>query len=93
MFNGAGGVGSVVVHTTQGRGATPEEIADRALAKIIFIADSAHPALKEQAQAFRENIRAVLVFYLNEAVRSRDVTLTNKLRTAGLEDIIPILDS
>lgn len=92
MFNGASAVGSVMVHTTQGRGFTPEEIADRALDKIIYVSTSAHPVLREQAEAFRANIREVLVFYLNEAVRSHNTTLANKLRAAGLEEIIPILD-
>lgn len=85
--------GGVVVQTTQGRGFTPEEIAERALDRIIYVGSGAHPAIRDQAEAFKDSIRAVLVMYLHEAVRSNNVTLANKLRAAGHEDLIPILDT
>lgn len=78
--------------TTSGRGFTPEEIAERALDKIIYVGSNAHPAIREQAEAFRDNIRNVLVFYLHEAVRSGNVTLANKLQQAGHPELIPLLD-
>ena len=92
MFNGAMSVGAVTVETTEGRGFTPEEIAERALDKIIYVGSNAHPAIRDQAEAFKDHIRAVLVFYLHEAVRSDRVTLSNKLREAGFPEMIPILD-
>ena len=36
----------VEVHTTQNRGFTPEEIAERCANKIISISDSANPAIQ-----------------------------------------------
>jgi hypothetical protein len=94
MFNMASGaVGSVMVMSTQGRGFTPEEIAERALDKIIHVGSQTHPAIREQAEAFRENIRQVLVYYLHEAVRSHNVTLVNKFQKAGHPELIPILDA
>ena len=94
MFNlGTGDIGNVMVMTTEGRGFTPEEIADRALDKIIYVGSQTHPAIREQAEAFRENIRNVLVFYLNEAVRSHNVTLVNKFKQAGHPELVPILDT
>lgn len=92
MFNGAMSVGGVTVETTSGRGFTPEEIAERALDKIIYVGSNAHPAIRDQAEAFKDHIRSVLVFYLHEAVRSDRVTLSNKLREAGFPEMIPILD-
>lgn len=88
-----GEVGSVTVKTTVGRGATPEEVAERALDKIIYIGGNAHPAIRDQAEAFKESLRSVLVFYMNEAIRSHNVTVANKLRGAGYEELIPVLDS
>lgn len=88
-----GSVGSVMVMATEGRGFTPEEIAERALDKIIYVGSHAHPAIREQAEAFRENIRGVLVHYLHEAVRSHNVTLVNKFKQAGHPELIPILDA
>ena len=92
MFSGAVEVGGVEVMTTSGRGFTPEEIAERALDKIIYVGSNAHPAIREQAEAFRDNIRNVLIFYLHEAVRSSNVTLANKLQQAGHPELIPLLD-
>lgn len=92
MFDASGALGIVEVQTTNGRGFTPEEIAERALDKIIYVGSNAHPAIRDQAEAFKDHIRAVLVFYLHEAVRSDRVTLSNKLREAGFPEMIPILD-
>lgn len=93
MFTSLNDVGSVMVMATEGRGFTPEEIAERALDKIIYVGSNAHPAIREQAEAFRENIRGVLVHYLHEAVRSHNVTLVNKFKQAGHPELIPILDA
>lgn len=93
MFNGISSVGSVTVMATQGRGFTPEEIAERALDKIIYVGSNAHPAIRDQAEAFRENIRGILVHYLHEAVRSHNVTLVNKFTQVGHPEMIPILDA
>jgi len=84
--------GSVKVMTTSGRGFTPEEVAERALDKIIAVGGQSHPLITEQAKAFRENIRQVLVFYLKEAVRSDHVTLANKFKQAGHPELIKLLD-
>lgn len=82
----------VKVLTTQGRGFTPEEVADRAVNKIIHVGSQTHPAIRDQAEAFRENIRKVLVFYIKEAVRSDHVTIANRLRQAGHPELVKLLD-
>ena len=93
MFNGLSDVGSVMVMATEGRGFTPEEIAERALDKIIFVGSNAHPAIRDQAEAFKDSIRQVLVYYMHEAVRSHNVTLVNKFTQAGHPELVPILDA
>ena len=93
MFDlAAGDVGSVMVMTTEGRGFTPEEIADRALDKIMYVGSQTHPAIRDQAEAFRENIREVIVFYMHEAIRSHNVTLVSKFKQAGHPELTAILD-
>lgn len=93
MFNlGTGDVGSVMVMTTEGRGFTPEEVAERALDKIIYVGSNAHPAIRDQAEAFKDSIRQVLVHYMHEAVRSHNVTLANKLQQAGHPELTALLD-
>ena len=76
-------VGAVVVSTTTGRGLTPDEIADMALRKIIGIAETAPPPIRDQAIAFREQLRPVLVHYLYMAAKSDRTTLHHALKAAG----------
>ena len=84
--------GGISVHATQHRGATPEELAERALDKIISVGGNTHPAIRDQAEAYRENIRKVLMFYMKEAVRADHVTLAHKLREAGYPELVKIID-
>jgi hypothetical protein len=94
MFNLAtGSVGSVMVMATEGRGSTPEEIAERALDKIIYVGSNTHPVIRDQAEAFKDSIRAVLVHYMHEAVRSHNVTLVNKFRKMGYPELVGVLDA
>lgn len=81
----------VSVATTSDRGFTPEEVAERALDKIISVGDNSHYAVREQAIAFREQIRGVLVFYLREAIQSDRTTIANRLRQAGHPDLVDLL--
>lgn len=81
----------VSVATTSGRGFTPEELAERALDKIIAVGENSHPAVREQALAFREKIRGVLVMYMQEAVNSDRTTIANRLRQAGYPDLVDLL--
>jgi hypothetical protein len=93
MFNGSSEIGSVMVMATQGRGQTPEEVAERALDKIIYVGSNAHPAIRDQAEAFKDSIRGVLVHYMHEAVRSHNVTLVSKFKQAGHPELTAILDT
>ena len=86
------GGSQVKVLTTNGRGFTPEEVAERALDKIIYVGSQTHPAIRDQAEAFKESIRKVLVQYMHEAVRSNHVTLANKFKRAGHPEFIKLLD-
>jgi hypothetical protein len=40
------------VHTTSGRGHTPEELADMAIDKIMYVSKDANPLIRDQAEAF-----------------------------------------
>jgi len=84
--------GEVTILTTNNRGWTSEEIAERALDKIIYVGKSSHPAIRDQAEAFRENIRQILVFYMNEAIKSNQTTIAARLREAGHPELIKLLD-
>jgi hypothetical protein len=83
---------SVVVKTTEGRGFTPEEITELALDKIIYVGSQSHPVIRDQAEAFRNQIRTVILHYMKQAVVSHNTTIANRLRAAGHEELIKLLD-
>lgn len=89
---GIGESNGIQVATKDFGGFTPEEIAERALDKIIQVGDQSHPLVRDQANVFRNHIRGVLVFYMNEAVKFDRVTLAHKLREAGHPELIKLLE-
>lgn len=86
-------LGTVQVMTTNGRGFSAEELADRALNQIINVGDNAPPVIADQARAFQENLREVLIYFMREAMRSRNVTLAAKFTQAGFPELIKLIDS
>jgi len=86
-------IGTVQIMTSNGRGFSAEELAERALNQIINVGENVPPVIAEQARAYRENLREVLIYFMREAMRSRNVTLVNKFTQAGHPELIPILDS
>ena len=86
-------IGTVQVMTTSGRGFSAEELAERALDQIINVGDNAPPVIADQARAFRENLRGVLIYFMHEAMRSRNVTLAAKFTKAGFPELIKLIDS
>jgi hypothetical protein len=90
-FNGGMQIGPVNVYTTTNRGFTPEEIAERALDKIIYVGDQSHPAILDQAKAYKEHIRLVLIKYLKEAQESKQTTICAQLSQLGRSDLAKII--
>lgn len=84
-------VGNVFVETTSNRGFTPEEVAERCLDRIVHIAESASPEVRAQAEAFRADIRKLLVYYMNEAIKSDRTTVYNALCDAGQKDLAELI--
>lgn len=86
-------VGNINVMTTDGRGHTPEEMADLAVEKIIYVGKDSHPAIIDQARAFKAHIHAVLVDYFHRAQEQERATITAKLHRHGYNDIAKIIGS
>ena len=83
--------GTCEVYTTEHRGFTPEEIAERAVPKIVFVAEGAGPEVREQAEVFKNRLFHVIVKACNDAIRSDRTTLTNLLDQQGHKDMADIL--
>ena len=79
------------VHTTENRGFTSEEIAERSVGKIVSIAESADPIVREQAEAFRSRLFHVIVKACNDAIQSDRTTLSSLLTQQGHKDMADIL--
>lgn len=77
----------VLVETTEKRGFTPEEVAERCANRIIQISDTAHPGIRDQAHAFRQHMVKVLAFYMREAIKSDRTTTYNALSEAGYKEL------
>jgi hypothetical protein len=94
MFSTTGGaaLGIIKASSVSGRGFTPEELAEGALDKIIYIGRSSDPVIRAQAEAYREQIRVVLVAAMHQAIRSNHTTLINRFRAAGHPELVKLLE-
>jgi len=83
--------GHVAVFTTEGRGHSPEELADMAMTKIMGVSESAPDPIKQQALAFQEQLHEVILFYLQQAANSERTTIISELKVLGEIDLADIL--
>lgn len=81
----------VDVHTTSGRGFSPEELAERCADKIIHVSDAADPMIQQQARAFRGQVVQVVEKYLKDAVQSDRTTVYNALVDAGQPQLAELI--
>ena len=81
----------VNVHTTTNRGHTPEELAQMAVKKIIFVGKDAHPAIREQAEAFASQMERVITSYMKQAVVSDRTTVCQMITDAGHPELAALI--
>ncbi len=93
MFEvGISTAGEVKVATTEYRGFSPEELAERATERIVTIAPTVEdPVVREQAEAFRSRIYHIILGMLQQAVVSDRTTLYNEFMKQGHNDMAEIL--
>ena len=84
-------IGDVVVKTTENRGLSPEELAERAVDQIVSVSDSVDPIVRQQAEAFKNRIYHVVLGIIKQAVKSDRTTLYNEFIQQGHPDIADIL--
>lgn len=89
--NGQSAVGDVRAYATSGRGLNVEELADMAMRRLITVADTAPPDLREQANQFKAQIRLLLMAAMHQAIKSDRTTLYNQLRGAGFPEVAEII--
>jgi hypothetical protein len=87
MFTGEGLIGSPFVVTSSNGGHSPEAIAELCVNRLIQISDKAHPVLRDQAHAFRDQMLKVVVHYVKMAMEEDRATMCAKIREAGFPDL------
>jgi hypothetical protein len=88
---GSSGIGDVQIFTTENRGHSPEEMAEMALNKIMLVSADAPPVIREQALAYRDKLKDVLVFYMHKMAQSERTTLWSLVKQQGHDDIAEII--
>ena len=84
MFNtGATGLGPVSVMTSNEGGLSNDQISEMATNKIVYVSEDSPEEIRLQAEAFRENVRNLLQFYVELARREERATICSKIREAG----------
>ena len=84
-------IGDVVVKTTEHRGLTPEELAERAVEQIVSVSSSVDPIVRQQAEAFKNRIYHVVLGIIKQAIKSDRTTLVNEFIQQGHPDIADII--
>ena len=87
----AGAIGKVSIFTSTDGGHTPEQVADMALNKIIQVNESAPPVIKEQASAYKDRLREILIYYMNSMAKSERTTIWALMKKQGHDDIAEII--
>ena len=87
----ATGSSPVEVVTTDNGGHQPEFWAKRASTQIIQIADTAHPAIREQALAFKDQVEQVILYYMKKAIECDRTTVGHLISEAGQPKLAELL--
>jgi hypothetical protein len=85
MFVEAGRTGAfkVDVETTSNGGHPPEFWAKRCIERLLSVSESAPPVLREQAQAFKDQMEHVVLLHMKRAIQSDRSTVGYLLTEAG----------
>lgn len=86
-----GQVHSPVVKTSDFGGLPCEDLAELCTDKIIGVADSAPPAIREQAKFFRERVQKAIFEYLKRAQQSERATCIQICVQGGEQDAAQLL--
>ena len=89
--NGQGDIGNIKVFTSTNGGHSPEQITEMAMNKIMSINETAPPPIRDQAVAYRNDIKDVILYYMRKMAQSERTTMWALLRKQGHEDMAEII--
>lgn len=82
---GAASAGEILAFTTRNGGHPPEFWTERCMEKLISISPKAPEPLRQQCLAYREDMKAVVLHYMRQAVQSDRATHEHQLREKILD--------
>ena len=89
MFSVKGGIetGFVTVVASNNGGLSDDQISEMATNKIIAVSETAPEPIRQQAQAFSDNVRNVVHYHIELARREERATICHKVREVGQPDL------
>tara|TARA_E500000305_G_scaffold16900_1_gene12570 strand:+ start:801 stop:1091 length:291 start_codon:yes stop_codon:yes gene_type:complete len=87
------GIGNVIVTTTVDGGHDPAFWAQAAADRIVRVGVNCAPPIAQQAQAFKESVRATALHCIQEAIKSDRTTLIAEFERQGHKDMADIIRS
>ena len=84
-------LGQVMVSTTENRGHDVEFWATETTKKIVGISAEADPHIRQQAEAFRNQVYTLIYLGMKRAIASDRVTLQGTLVSQGHEDLAKVI--
>jgi hypothetical protein len=85
------GAFKVDVATTNNGGHPPEFWADRCVDRLIHVSDDAPLAIREQALAYREQLRSIVLLHMRRAIQSDRTTISYAVTEAGHPQLAEML--
>ena len=92
LFSLETSVSSPTVVTTSHRGMNPEEWAEAAVNRIVAVSMDAPMPIREQALAYRDSIKALLMDYFQKVAASERTTIKSKLQREGFAHVARVLE-
>jgi hypothetical protein len=81
----------VTVSTVDGRGPTPAELAARCAQRIVYVGDSAPPAIRDQARAFQSRVEHVILSYMTQVADQERSRIARELELTGQYDAAKVV--
>ena len=88
---GSMGAFKVDVHTSSDGGHAPEFWAKRAADRIVSVSETAHPAIREQAVAFKDLVEQVVLDHMKRAISCDRTTVSHMVTEAGHPQLAELL--
>lgn len=84
-------LGGVNVMTSDDGGLNAEQVTELAMDKIMKVSDTAPPAIREQAQAFRSDVQKVVHHYIELARREERATIARRMDKLGNSEMADLV--